>query len=161
MDKELEKYLDIIKLRRNIVFNTLFLEITNACNYKCKHCYNSSGDKKTTEFTTEEFNKIINEFLKFNIKSVVLSGGEALLHSYIWKFIDILKTYNLDVTLLTNGKLLSNENVERLKRKKVYIQISLDGATADTNDFIRKSGSFIDVMNALNVLNNQNYTVLI
>ena len=106
----------------------------------------------------EEFNKTVSEFLKYKITSVVLSGGEALLHPKIWDFIDTLRECNLDVTLLTNGKLLNDENVKKLKNKKVYVQISLDGASQVTNDFIRYPGSFDAVINALTELNNQKYT---
>lgn len=158
MNKEFKNYLDIIQLHKKIKFNTLFLEITNSCNCKCKHCYNSSGEKKAIEFSMEEFNKTVSEFLKYKITSVVLSGGEALLHPNIWNFIDILREKKLDVTLLTNGKLLNNESVKRLKSRKVYIQLSLDGASPVTNDFIREKGSFHDAMNALTVLNEQKYT---
>ncbi|MDE6999544.1 MAG: radical SAM protein [Lachnospiraceae bacterium] len=158
MNNELENYLDIIELRKSIKFNTLFLEITNVCNYKCKHCYNLSGEKKALGYTTDEFSKIIFEFMKYKIKSVILSGGEALLHTNIWNFIDILRAENLEVTLLTNGRLLSNENAEKLKSKNVNIQISLDGATMQTNDSIRHQGSFSDVISALKILKYQNYT---
>ena len=106
----------------------------------------------------EKFNKIISEFLKYKITSVVLSGGEALLHPNIWNFINILRECDLNVTLLTNGKLLNNENVKKLKNKNVYVQISLDGASSVTNDFIRASGAFDAVINALTVLNEEKYT---
>ena len=158
MINEFENYLDIIELHKKIEFKTLFLEITNVCNFKCKHCYNSSGENKAIEFSMEEFNKTVSEFLKYKITSVVLSGGEALLHPKIWDFIDTLRECNLDVTLLTNGKLLNDENVKKLKNKKVYVQISLDGASQVTNDFIRYPGSFDAVINALTELNNQKYT---
>lgn len=54
MINEFENYLDIIELHKKIEFKTLFLEITNVCNFKCKHCYNSSGENKAIEFSMRQ-----------------------------------------------------------------------------------------------------------
>lgn len=157
MEEEYRNYIDIIENNKRIVFKTLFLEITNQCNYRCKHCYNCSGEFGIKEISLGELKKILLDFVVHGIDSVVLSGGEALLHTKVWEFLELIQWYGLQITLLTNGKLLNETNINNLKKYNVYIQISLDGGTEKTNDFIRQSGSFADVISALDILKKQNY----
>lgn len=157
MNREFANYIGIINNEKKYKFKTLFIEITNRCNYNCKHCYNSSSTVNKVSIELKQFEKIIKDFVKNGIDSVVLSGGEALLHENIWEMLDILNSYNLEITLLTNGKLLSKNIIDKLKGMKANVQLSLDGANAKTNDYVRQAGSYNDVMNALMELKKQSY----
>lgn len=157
MEKEYRNYIDIVENNKQFKFKTLFIEITNHCNYRCKHCYNCSGEFGAKEISLEELKEILLDFVVHGIDSVVLSGGEALLHTKVWEFIDLIQRYGLQITLLTNGKLLNEKNINNLKKYNVHIQISLDGGTEKTNDFIRQPGSYADVISALDILKKQNY----
>ena len=157
MNREFANYIGIINNEKIYIFQTLFIEITNICNYNCKHCYNSSSNVNKVSIELKQFEKIIKDFVQNGIDSVVLSGGEALLHENIWEMLDILNSYSLETTLLTNGKLLTKYVINKLKNKKVNIQLSLDGANAKTNDYVRQEGSYNDVINALKELKTQKY----
>jgi sulfatase maturation enzyme AslB (radical SAM superfamily) len=52
---------------------------TNACNLKCKHCYQSAGLRTADELTTEEKFKAVEELAKAGVVSIAFSGGEPLL----------------------------------------------------------------------------------
>ena len=52
---------------------------TNLCNLKCKHCYQSAGQKASDELTTEERRKVINELYDAGVVSIAFSGGEPLM----------------------------------------------------------------------------------
>ena len=61
----------------------------------------------------------------------------------------------------TNGTLIDQQVVRRLDNKLVYIQVSLDGATADSNDAIRGPGSFDKALQALQHLRQRDIEVSI
>lgn len=157
MNAENDDYLNILTKKLNISMNTLFFEITDMCNRNCKHCYNNSNSINYKLVSMEQFTKIIKEFIEYGIDTVILSGGEALLHPEIWNFIHKLYEYNLKIILLTNGRLLSDEVISKLKFYHVSIQISLDGATQQSNDYIRQKGSYNDIIEALKRLQNVHY----
>lgn len=149
--------LDIVKNEKKFYFQTLFVEITNQCNLNCKHCYNSSSKNSRAKLSIQVYKKIIREFSKRNVTNIVLSGGEALLHQDFWIMLEITKNWCYNITLLTNGKLLTNEVVDRLRFFDVKIQLSLDGANENTHDYIRSKGSYRDVITALEIISKKNY----
>ena len=62
---------------------------------------------------------------------ITLTGGEATLHPYLGKFIDISHSYNIKVQLPTNGTLI-NEKKLHVLRKLDKISVSLDAYDAET-----------------------------
>jgi len=142
---------DIINENFKIDFNTLFFEITSVCNSNCTHCYNSSfGKNYYLELGMIE--KAVNSLDNDKLKNVILSGGEALLHPQIWEIIEYLYKKGIGISILSNGYLLNEFIIDRLKVFDVHIQISLDGADKQINDMIREDGSFEKAYNALSLL---------
>ena len=144
-------------------------KVTSACNLRCKHCfYYTKADFFDTQndFSKEEalaFAQYLVEEL--NIMSVVLTGGEALLSSYLFDLIKYFKSKNVCVTLLTNGTLITEDIATKLvallDKKYDNIQISFDGATAHTHDAIRGKGSFEKSLNALEQLSRKEFSPII
>ena len=58
------------------------IQITNKCNLRCLHCYNSSG-KTNNELDVKKIFKIIDWMELHDIFYLGLTGGEALLHRKI------------------------------------------------------------------------------
>ena len=73
------------------------------------------------------------------------TGGEPLLRSDFEELAEyVLEDPEAELAVLTNGILIKDarlEMLQRLDRDRVRLQISLDGATAETNDAIRGPGS--------------------
>jgi len=115
----------------------VFLSITTKCNLKCKHCYSNSGlFGKTSD--TDNLIKILAQIRPLRL---VISGGEPILE--IERLISFLKKYKLKkgidsyVVLATNGILLNNRNLNRIKPYVDRLQISLDTLNPDTFKKIR------------------------
>ena len=134
----------------------LHLEITNACNMTCTHCYVSSGKKRPNELTLEEIYKTIDMLPAFSGKRIAISGGEPAVRK---DCADILEYCAVkcghDVDLYTNGKKFPAalaEKILQINRQKlgtVRIQLSLEGANAISNDLVRGIGSFNAAMESL------------
>jgi radical SAM protein with 4Fe4S-binding SPASM domain len=117
---------------------------TNACNLRCKHCYQRADKPTLDELTLEEKLAVIDQLVENNVSIVAFSGGEPLLCEDFFKVAKYAYERGLYVSVATNGTLLTKENVARLKATGVaYVEISLDGATAEIHDSFRGvSGCF-------------------
>lgn len=117
-----------------------YIEITSKCNLRCKHCYNSSGNNNEMPF--EKFKEIVLELKKLGVNFISLSGGEPLLHSRFWELLDFLDSENIFFLIITNGCLWTDNIIQKIKKYSCNIQLSLDGGSEQTHDFIRGTGMF-------------------
>ena len=109
----------------------IYLSLTRKCNMACEFCSTKSGpDIDTTEELTFEniCEKLIPLLKKIEPHNLILSGGEPLTRTDIFDIINILKTHlpKTNIVLQTNGLLLNNSRLERLKNKIEYIEISIE-----------------------------------
>lgn len=125
----------------------LLLHITERCNLSCKHCY--LGLKSETELSLEQLRSAITEFEVLGGLTVLVSGGEPLLHQSFWSINDIIAQSTLRFELLTNGTLLDYESAHRLQFHEV--QISIDGWRT-SHDGLRGAGNFDRSMAAIKEL---------
>ena len=146
--------------RSKYMIKQCYLEITNSCNLNCRHCYKDSG-KFSTEIPLQTIRYIIKQLYSRNCYSVILSGGEPLLHTEFFKIIKLFLENNFDITVITNGTLLTQSYISKFlnidKSQKILFQISLDGSNKETNDLVRGSGIFNKVIEVAEMLNKTNY----
>lgn len=134
----------------------MHIEITNACNMTCTHCYVASGAKLPNEMTDEEIYRAIDMLPAFSGKRIAISGGEPIVRRGCMDIVQYAAlTAGLDVDLYTNGRkfperfALRIADVNRQGRGQVRLQLSLEGATAVTHDLVRGAGAFDDAMGSL------------
>lgn len=122
---------------------TLQFELTGACNLKCKHCYNRSGDAdriQHTRMTPDKWKDLANQVVAAGgIFQCIISGGEPLLlGDDLFEIMDILHDDGTSFVVITNGMLLDKQKVKRFaKYRYFWFQISIDGSTADLHDSFR------------------------
>lgn len=164
-------------MNNNINSPVLSFTITRQCNLNCVYCYFPNKGNKS--ITKEIADSIIDNYFKFFTKGIqhvrfLLSGGEPLLEKdLVFYIMDKGQSYadrlgkKISFTLDTNGVLLSEEIVERLRHFDVYVMSSIDG-DAKIHDSQRpfletNAGSHSVVVNnveyALKVLGSDNVAV--
>lgn len=124
----------------------LLFEVTQRCNALCRHC-GSRCEIDSPEVLTKS--DIINclKDVKTNIGTDVMiniSGGEPLMRSDIYDITKEITDLGFDWGLVTNGLLLNDERIEKLKDSGMKtITVSIDGF-AKTHEMLRgmSSGSF-------------------
>lgn len=120
---------------------TLQFELTSNCNLRCKHCYNASGIKNFSDaMTIEQWLKLSKYIVsKGGIFECILSGGEPLLiGDALFDIMDILHDDGTAFLLITNGMLLTEEKVRKLKKYRfMWLQVSIDGYNEETHDEFR------------------------
>ncbi len=133
--------------------------VTEKCDQRCKHCYIYNGKSMVnSELPIEELEKILKDFLHCcelmeKTPMISVTGGDPLLYSQIWKFLELLHENSVEFSILGNPFHLNDKIAIRLKELGCYnYQMSLDGLR-ETHDFIRKKGSFDATLNKIECLN--------
>lgn len=139
----------------------LLWDITNECNLRCIHCYNANTPKKcSSNFYMIEPTKIIKQISELGFTHIHLLGGEPLLYKNLSTLINAAIKNNIDISINTNGLLLTDSVCELLLKSNVsQVVISLDGASPKDNDFIRGKGVFEKVTQNIRCLSNLRETL--
>lgn len=125
-------------------------ELTYACNLACAHCLSSSGRRDPRELTTEQCEAVIDELARMQVFYVNIGGGEPTIRPDFWHLLDYSVNHRVGVKFSTNGVRITPERARQLAATDyVDIQVSLDGATAQVNDYVRGPGSFDTAIAAL------------
>ncbi len=113
-------------------------DFTYKCNLRCKHCYASAESSLKDELTTKEALKCVDQLADADVSTIAFSGGEALFRKDLFKVARHARDMGVFPAIATNGTLLTKEMVKKLKTLDLcYVQISLDGACAETHDIFR------------------------
>ena len=113
-------------------------DVTYACNLHCKHCYATAGKPWKDELTTEQAKHAIDIFDRAGVTILAFSGGEPLVRPDILELTRYAADKGIYVAVATNGTLITNEKAKEMKKAGVeFVQISLDGANAESHDAFR------------------------
>ena len=133
-----------------------YIELTRACNLRCKHCLNNSGIKSNDEIEYDELLRIIKSLIESGIFEIRFTGGEPLLYPQIFDIIKFCSDNHLYVSIGSNGTLMTESIVKKLKESGINKAIiSLDG-TEEAHDRIRGIGNYSKTMNAIRLLKKYN-----
>lgn len=148
----------------NSLLSKAFLDITNKCNIKCKHCFtNARADSHLDELTTEQIKCFINELQELKISRLALGGGEPLVRPDIYEIIQYASSKGIRIHMSTNGKLLTEDNIIRLKDAGLdSVQISIDSMNAEVHDELRAcKGLFAQCMNAVRLVQKHGISLIV
>lgn len=138
-----------------------WLEITEACNLKCIHCYGKFGQPKINNkkiLKTNEWKKIIDKLIKMDCKSIQLIGGEPMIHKDFYEILEYAYTQGIKkIDVFTNGTLINEKSIDIFKRTNANVRVSVYGHNAEIHDKITKiRGSFENNQKALKLLKENN-----
>jgi len=133
------------------------VEVTTRCNFGCDFCSGRHMEQKDIKFETVK--KIIDIYK--DLKEIQLQGeGEPLLHPDFFDMVSYAKKANICVITITNGSLLTDENIFKLLESGidiVYISIEAIGSMynqirkgGDYNQFINNIKRFMHLRNESN-----------
>ena len=105
------------------------------CNCRCVMCDIWKANHEKKELSTEWLQRNSEAFERLGVREVVLSGGEALMHSNLWNFCKVLRERRMRVVILSTGLLLEKYAPEIVANLNEVI-ISLDGSR-EVHDRIR------------------------
>lgn len=136
------------------------VELTDKCNYFCKHCYRSSAPSRSQQLPFEVLTSFLEDFHKNGGVVVELTGGEPMLHP---DFFEIVKWCNERFSLvgvLTNGYYLQEEEVKKLLpyRESMIFNLSLDSYKEEYHDNFRgMKDAYKRTLNAMRLLSENKF----
>lgn len=113
-------------LERHLPLN-VHIDLTYRCNERCVHCYLDHQDHG--EMTTAEVKRVLEELAREGTLFLTFSGGEIFLRADFFELLEFARRLRFDISLKTNGLLITRERAERLKAlgvHKVHISIYSD-----------------------------------
>jgi len=131
------------------------VELTLACNMRCRHCGAGAGRPRPDELSLDELDTFFEALAALGGQEVCLLGGEPLLHPALEEAVRRAAAHDLDVVLITNGFLVDPERARRLAGlpRLSRIGVSLDGASPVVHDSLRRTkGAFVRAWAALRLL---------
>ena len=125
----------------------LYLELSTRCNMKCSYCDLWHQDH-SREVEPDVWKKTLPELLDIlGQPKVNFSGGEPLLSPVIFDLLQICVDRGAYPGFVTNGRLLNEENVERLAKLNIAnINISLDDDRPEVFDRVRRAPGHTDLL---------------
>lgn len=129
------------------------LELTYRCNHRCDFCY-VDRDAADRELSESQWTNILAQLRAAGCTTVLVTGGEPLLHPACLAVLGRAKRLGLLTRLYTNGSLVDPDVAAELgELNPLEVGITLYGADADTHDaYTRCPGSFARVVRGVRLL---------
>ena len=135
------------------------IELTDRCNFSCKHCYCSSDSTKNTFLDKTAILRVLDGLNDMGVEVVEFTGGEPCLHPEFISIIQHALNYFSIIPIITNGSVLVDngpylEYLFSLKNTdKICFQISLHSCTKDYMDiFCGYEGAFDNAKSVIEIL---------
>lgn len=130
-----------IDLSRPVTVRVL---LTERCNYRCGSCDYWRRSQYPEELDVTQWQAFFTELRRFSPRaSVHFIGGEPTIYRGFAELIQHCATLGLRWSLGTNGSTLSGLASTLVAARPLFIDVSMDGASAEVHDASRNvSGSF-------------------
>ena len=137
-------------------FVNLFL--TSSCTCRCIMCNCWREKKAFIEKTV--FQEAIDTLEGLGFYNYGLTGGEPLLHPQYFEFVKYIKKRGLYANSPTNGTLLTEKNVKKLKESGIdSVSVSIDSLNPNIADKVRShTGQLAKALNGLRLLRKNRIT---
>ncbi|MFA6281810.1 MAG: glycosyltransferase, partial [Candidatus Omnitrophota bacterium] len=122
----------------------ILLDVSNRCNYRCRTCFQSFSQNFVYNDLPEAAIKNLQSFLPYCYSANIAGAGEPLLSRSTPFLIRKLGAYGVRTDLVTNGSLLSR--LRGIEHNVDHICVSMDGASAETVDVIRRGARFNQII---------------
>jgi MoaA/NifB/PqqE/SkfB family radical SAM enzyme len=153
----IKKFLLILRLIKNFFLIIFFKKnllryvdfaIGFRCNLNCSHCFATALiEKRELIVTPQQYSRIAKEAMRLGAVNFSFQGGEPLLYPELKDYIKAVNPKANLISVTTNGTLLTEEMVGKLKEWGVDIlTVSLDsGIPREHDEFRGKEGCFFDI----------------
>ena len=130
------------------------LSISSICNLNCKYCY--ATDREELSFPPmrlSDYQRVIDEICTINPNvSFTITGGEPLMNSDCFDIARYIIKKGCRVDILTNGTLINEKNINKIKECFWKVTISMDGSTRERHEKFRGPNTYDKTIKAIGLL---------
>jgi MoaA/NifB/PqqE/SkfB family radical SAM enzyme len=127
-------------------------QLTNRCTANCVACCEDSGPDRAwrDELTRAEAKQLSQRIVDARIPYVAFGGGEPLGVPHCWELFECFAAAGIGLKLETDARYIDAAAADRLAALPVQcVQISVDGACADTHEHVRPGSDFAAAIGAI------------
>jgi SynChlorMet cassette radical SAM/SPASM protein ScmE len=144
---------------------TVNLSVTGRCNLRCQYCFFANEMTALADLPLQSHLDLFVELNRLGVMDVCLSGGEPFTRPDLFELIDGITANRMRYNILSNGTLIDEKMLKQFEKGKRrlrlnYIQVSIDGSTAEIHDRSRP-GSFDRALRGLRLLRNSGFPVMV
>src|SRR5687767_2799839 len=115
------------------------IETTGTCNQKCDYCYNEWREDGGASVERTAKDKLVPRVKKlleaFEIDHVTVTGGEPFARVDLFELLELLRTREVPIQIISNGGLVTPELAARLSPYRVrYVQVTLNGPDRELHE---------------------------
>ena len=141
------------------------IAITGRCNLRCAYCFYADEMAALSDLPTERWLPFFEELGRLGVMSVSLTGGEAFTRPDLFDLIDAIIANRMRYNILSNGTLIDEEvlaqfEVGKRRLRLDYIQISIDGSSAEIHNQSRPN-SFERAFRGLRLLRDAGFPAVV
>ena len=150
------------KFNHKPVLRSVHLNMSPDCNLECRHCYAEEREKVGKTLTFDQYIKLIDQLTEIspNLR-IEFTGGEPLLNKRTPDIAKYCRSKGHHTTLLTNGTPINKRNVEKIIDSFDAVRISIDGSNKEINDFHRGDGTYQQITEAIELLDEHKARVVL
>ena len=105
-------------------------ELTPVCNHQCIFCscpWENDKEYKPQLLSANEWKNILTKIRSFGVKQVTFTGGEATTRKDLFEILDCAYDLGFSMGLISNGKLIDDEFLNKIKKYNLLLSISVPG----------------------------------
>ena len=121
----------------------LHVELTNACNLNCIHCFH---DQNPEWLAYEDIVQLLQSLQNTSFVRLTLTGGEVGLYPKWKEIIEVAKNNGFSVAILSNLTQFNDQDLNYIvSQKPLFVRTSLYGASAEQHDSITEIKQSFDI----------------
>jgi len=130
----------------------IVIELTNNCNLSCQHCLNESHSARG-DLKIEVIEKILQSGRAHGFDHLSFTGGEPTIHPRFTEILSMVCEEGYTFGFVSNGWNFTRiyEKVLPYRDRLKGITFSLDGASEETHDRMRRENSYRRLMKAISI----------
>lgn len=142
-EKNITREIEEIRVK-DCGFRFAWIEITNKCNLRCKHCYNESDVHCENSMSLDNFKSVVDSLLNIGVQKVQIIGGEPFFYKQRLKeMLDYIIGKFSVIEIFTNGTLITEDWFDYLACNNIHMALSVYSYKEDVHDSITgKQGSW-------------------
>lgn len=136
----------------------IFLELTDYCNQRCKHCYLESEPTRNSFADTNSVIRTVENLAIEGTLAAEITGGEPTSHPDFKDILTVCAEFFQVTSVITNGTLLTDDIIKLISDLKqngnsVLVSITINSFDENYHDgFVNLRGSFRKALNSIKKL---------